>query len=214
IYGAGTNKIIVSGVNYLNGGVYKILPDRIETGTFLVAAAISRGHITCYSTYPNLLNEVLIKLNEAGADIKTGKNWISLNMHGQRPNGVIIKTSPYPGFPTDMQAQFSLLNLVANGVSKITETIFENRFKHIIELTKMGAKAKIIGNTVFCYGVEKLFGTDVVATDLRSSISLILAGCIAQGVTTVHNIHYVHRGYDSIEKKLKLIGANIKSVDN
>ncbi|MCV2526158.1 MAG: UDP-N-acetylglucosamine 1-carboxyvinyltransferase [Candidatus Lightella neohaematopini] len=214
IYGAGTNKIIINGVNYLNGGVYKILPDRIETGTFLVAAAISRGHITCYSTYPTLLNEVLIKLYEAGADIKTGENWISLNMHGKRPNGVIIRTSPYPGFPTDMQAQFSLLNLVANGVSKVTETIFENRFRHIIELTKMGAKAKIIGNTVLCYGVKKLFGTDVIATDLRSSISLILAGCIAQGVTTVHNTHYVYRGYDSIEKKLKLIGANIRLTNS
>ncbi|WP_395479695.1 UDP-N-acetylglucosamine 1-carboxyvinyltransferase [Candidatus Curculioniphilus buchneri] len=212
IRGAGTHVIIVEGVKRLGGGVYRILPDRIETGTFLVAAAISRGHVVCRSTRPNMLDSVLTKLREAGADINTGEDWISLNMHGQRPKAVTVRTDLHPGFPTDMQAQFSLLNLVAEGTGVITETIFENRFMHVPELIRMGAHAEIKSNTVICHGVEMLSGAQVMATDLRASASLVLAGCIAEGMTIVERINHIDRGYDCIEEKLRQIGANIKRI--
>lgn len=214
IIGAGTNKIIIQGIKKLSGGTYQILPDRIETGTFLIAAAVSRGEIICRFTRPSTLKAVLIKLYEAGADIQIGNDWISLNMHGKRPKAVKIHTAPYPGFPTDMQAQFTLLNLVANGIGIITENIFENRFMHIPELIRMGAQAEIRSNTIICYGVESLSGAQVMATDLRASASLVLAGCIANGVTIIDRIYHIDRGYDNIEKKLKLIGANIKRINN
>ncbi|MGP1939426.1 MAG: UDP-N-acetylglucosamine 1-carboxyvinyltransferase [Arsenophonus sp. ET-DL9-MAG3] len=214
ITGASTDKIIIEGVKYLGGSIYQILPDRIETGTFLVAAAISKGKIICRNTKQTTLDAVLTKLRETGAEIEIGENWIYLDMHGKRPKAVTIRTEPHPGFPTDMQAQFSLLNLVAEGVSTITETIFENRFMHIPELIRMGAHAEIEGNTVFCYGVKQLIGAQVMATDLRASASLVLAGCIAKGKTIINRIYHIDRGYERIEEKLHSLGANIKRISN
>ncbi|MXP67824.1 UDP-N-acetylglucosamine 1-carboxyvinyltransferase [Pantoea sp. Aalb] len=212
ISGAGTNNIIIEGVKYLEGGIYSVLPDRIETGTFLVAAAVSRGNVLCCNTKPDTLDIVLEKLRDAGADIEIGKDWISLNMHEKRPKSVSIQTAPYPGFPTDMQAQFTLLNLVANGTGLITETIFENRFMHIPELIRMGAQVEIESNTVICHGVEMLSGAQVMATDLRASASLVLAGCIAEGTTLVDRIYHIDRGYERIEEKLKAIEGRIERI--
>lgn len=212
ISGAGSDKITIEGVERLGGGVYRVLPDRIETGTFLVAAAISRGKVLCRNTQPDTLDAVLAKLRDAGADIETGEDWISLDMHGKRPKAVNVRTAPHPGFPTDMQAQFTLLNLVAEGTGVITETIFENRFMHIPELIRMGAHAEIESNTAICHGVETLSGAQVMATDLRASASLVLAGCIAEGTTLVDRIYHIDRGYEHIEDKLKAMGANIERV--
>ncbi|HHR6129717.1 TPA: UDP-N-acetylglucosamine 1-carboxyvinyltransferase [Providencia alcalifaciens] len=212
ITGAGTDRIVIEGVARLGGGVYRVLPDRIETGTFLIAAAVSRGKVVCRNARPDTLDAVLAKLREAGADVQTGEDWISLDMHGKRPKAVTLRTAPHPGFPTDMQAQFSLLNLVAEGTGVITETIFENRFMHIPELIRMGAHADIESNTVVCHGVEKLTGAQVMATDLRASASLVIAGCIAGGTTTVDRIYHIDRGYENIEAKLNALGANIQRV--
>ena len=212
ITGAGSDKIVIEGVERLGGGVYRVLPDRIETGTFLVAAAVSRGSIVCRNTRPDTLDAVLAKLRDAGADIEVGDDWISLDMHGKRPKAVTVRTSPHPGFPTDMQAQFSLLNLVAEGTGVITETIFENRFMHVPELIRMGAQAEIESNTVICHGVDTLSGAQVMATDLRASASLVLAGCIAEGTTIVDRIYHIDRGYERIEDKLRGLGANIERV--
>ena len=214
ITGAGTDKIAIEGVERLGGGVYRVLPDRIETGTFLVAAAVSRGSIVCRNTRPDTLDAVLAKLRDAGADIEVGDDWISLDMHGKRPKAVTVRTSPHPGFPTDMQAQFSLLNLVAEGTGVITETIFENRFMHVPELIRMGAQAEIESNTVICHGVDTLSGAQVMATDLRASASLVLAGCIAEGTTIVDRIYHIDRGYERIEDKLRGLGANIERVSS
>jgi len=210
ITGAGTDKITIEGVKRLGGGVYRVVPDRIETGTFLVAAAISGGKVICRDTRPDTLDAVLAKLREAGADIEVGDDWISLDMHGKRAKAVTFRTAPHPGFPTDMQAQFSLLNLVAEGIGVITETIFENRFMHIPELIRMGAHAEIEGSTLICHGVEQLSGAQVMATDLRASASLVLAGCIAEGVTIVDRIYHIDRGYERIEDKLRQLGAKIE----
>jgi UDP-N-acetylglucosamine 1-carboxyvinyltransferase len=212
ISGAGGDRITIEGVERLGGGVYRVLPDRIETGTFLVAAAISGGKVVCHKTQPDTLDAVLAKLREAGAEIETGEDWISLDMHGKRPKAVNVRTAPHPGFPTDMQAQFTLLNLVAEGTGVITETIFENRFMHIPELIRMGAHAEIESNTAICYGVEKLSGAQVMATDLRASASLVLAGCIAEGTTMVDRIYHIDRGYEHIEDKLIAMGARIERV--
>lgn len=209
IKGAGTKKIFIEGVKKLKGGKYSIIPDRIEAGTFLVAAAISRGKIICYKIQPSILLSILKKLKEAGAEIKTGIDWISLNMHGKRPKSVTLTTSPYPGFPTDMQSQFTLLNMISKGTGIITENIFENRFMHVSELIKMGAKAKIKNNQIICWGIKQLIGTKVVATDLRTAASLVLAGCIAKGITLIDCIYHIDRGYEFFEKKLKSIGADI-----
>ncbi|OCG09964.1 UDP-N-acetylglucosamine 1-carboxyvinyltransferase [Gilliamella sp. wkB178] len=210
ISGAGTVRIEIEGVERLKGGVHKIVADRIETGTFLVAAAISKGKITCRKTDPDLLDAVLSKLKEAGASIEIGEDWISLDMQGKRLKAVNIHTAPHPGFPTDMQAQFSLLNIVAEGTGIIKETIFENRFMHVPELIRMGARAEIEGNTLITHGVDKLSGAQVMATDLRASASLVLAGCIADGSTIVERIYHIDRGYDNIEEKLRKLGANIE----
>lgn len=210
ISGAGTVRIEIEGVERLKGGVHKIVADRIETGTFLVAAAISKGKITCRKTDPDLLDAVLSKLKEAGASIEIGEDWISLDMQGKRLKAVNIHTAPHPGFPTDMQAQFSLLNMVAEGTGIIKETIFENRFMHVPELIRMGARAEIEGNTLITHGVDKLSGAQVMATDLRASASLVLAGCIADGSTIVERIYHIDRGYDNIEEKLRKLGANIE----
>jgi len=212
ISGAGSDKITIEGVERLGGGVYTVLPDRIETGTFLVAAAISGGKVMCHKTQTDTLDAVLAKLRDAGADIETGEDWISLDMHGKRPKAVNVRTAPHPGFPTDMQAQFTLLNMVAEGTGLITETIFENRFMHIPELIRMGGHAEIESNTAICHGVETLSGAQVMATDLRASASLVLAGCIAEGTTFVDRIYHIDRGYEHIEDKLKAMGANIERV--
>ena len=210
ISGAGSDAITIEGVERLTGCQHSIVPDRIETGTFLVAAAISGGRIVCKNTKADTLDAVIDKLREAGAQVDVMEETITLDMLGNRPKAVNIRTAPYPGFPTDMQAQFTLLNMVANGTSIITETIFENRFMHIPELIRMGGKAEIEGNTAICHGVDHLSGAEVMATDLRASISLVLAGCIATGETIVDRIYHIDRGYERIEEKLRGIGARIE----
>ncbi|ERH28259.1 UDP-N-acetylglucosamine 1-carboxyvinyltransferase [Aggregatibacter sp. oral taxon 458 str. W10330] len=210
ISGAGSDAITIEGVERLTGCQHSIVPDRIETGTFLVAAAISGGRIVCKNTKADTLDAVIDKLREAGAQVDVTEETITLDMLGNRPKAVNIRTAPYPGFPTDMQAQFTLLNMVANGTSIITETIFENRFMHIPELIRMGGKAEIEGNTAICHGVDHLSGAEVMATDLRASISLVLAGCIATGETIVDRIYHIDRGYERIEEKLRSIGARIE----
>lgn len=212
ISGAGTDSIIIEGVERLAGGIHRVVPDRIETGTFLIAAAVSRGQVICRNARPDTLEAVIAKLRDAGADIEVGDDWIALDMHGKRPKVVNVRTAPHPGFPTDMQAQFSLLNLVAEGTGVITETIFENRFMHIPELIRMGARAEIEGNTAICHGVEQLSGAQVMATDLRASASLVIAGCIAEGATVVDRIYHIDRGYERIEDKLNKLGANIQRI--
>ncbi|MBN6710037.1 UDP-N-acetylglucosamine 1-carboxyvinyltransferase [Haemophilus haemoglobinophilus] len=210
ITGAGSDSITIEGVERLGGCEHSIVPDRIETGTFLVAGAISGGRIVCKNTKASTLDAVIDKLRDAGAQVEVTEDTITLDMQGNRPKAVNIRTEPYPGFPTDMQAQFTLLNMVAEGSSKITETIFENRFMHIPELIRMGGKAEIEGNTAFCHGVEHLSGAEVMATDLRASISLVLAGCIATGETIVDRIYHIDRGYEHIEEKLRGLGAKIE----
>lgn len=212
ITGAGSDRITIEGVKRLGGGVYQVLPDRIETGTFLIAAAVTGGKIICRNTRPDTLDAVLAKLTEAGAHIETGEDWISLDMQGRRPKAVNIRTAPHPGFPTDMQAQFSLLNMVAEGTGVITETIFENRFMHIPELIRMGGHAEIESNTVICHGVQHFSGAQVMATDLRASASLVLAGFVADGVTVVDRIYHIDRGYENIEGKLKALGGHIERI--
>lgn len=210
ISGAGTDTISVEGVERLAGCEHAVVADRIETGTFLIAAAVSGGKIVCKNAKPDTLDAVIEKLREAGMDVTVTENSITLDSHGKRPKAVNIRTMPHPGFPTDMQAQFTLLNVVAEGTSKITETIFENRFMHIPELIRMGAKGEIEGNTALIHGVEKLSGAQVMATDLRASISLVLAGCIASGETVVDRIYHIDRGYEHIEEKLRGLGAKIE----
>jgi UDP-N-acetylglucosamine 1-carboxyvinyltransferase len=210
IRGAGTDTIVINGVERLTGGEYTVLADRIETGTYLVAAAMTRGHIKLKNTRPDILSVTLEKLEEAGADIGMGHDWISLNMHGNLPKAVDIITAPYPGFPTDMQAQFIAMNSIAEGVSRVTETIFENRFMHVQELIRMGADLDLQGNTVICKGVKKLTGAPVMATDLRASASLVLAGLVAEGETLVDRIYHIDRGYSRIEEKFAQLGAYIR----
>ncbi|CAL4324209.1 UDP-N-acetylglucosamine 1-carboxyvinyltransferase [Buchnera aphidicola (Protaphis terricola)] len=210
IIGAGSNKIYIKGVLKLNGGEHQIIPDRIETGTFLIAAAISKGFITCQNTEPKHLKNVLKKLSQTGAIIKTGKNWIKLDMRNKIPKSINISTSPYPGFPTDMQPQFTLLNSIAQGKSIVIENIFENRFGYVKELIKMGAQIEIKKNYITCQGVSNLFSKNIFSTDLRGSATLVLAGCIAKGNTIVNNIYHLKRGYASFEKKLNKLGANIQ----
>lgn len=212
ISGAGTSVITIEGVERLHSGHHDVLPDRIETGTYLVAAAMTRGRIRCRNTDPNILDAVLVKLKEAGAEVTTGDDWIELDMHGKRPKAVNIKTAPYPGFPTDMQAQFCAMNAVAEGTGTITETIFENRFMHVLEMQRMGADIAIEGNTAICRGVEQLSGAQVMATDLRASASLVLAGLCADGETLVDRIYHIDRGYETIEEKLQNLGASIKRI--
>jgi UDP-N-acetylglucosamine 1-carboxyvinyltransferase len=216
ITGVGTDILTVEGVERLGveGLHYDILPDRIETGTYLVAGAISRGHVKLKNTDPNTLDAVLVKLKEAGADITCGENWIELNMHGQRPKAVTVRTAPYPAFPTDMQAQFTALNSVAEGVGLITETVFENRFMHVQELQRMGAQIKLESNTAICTGSAQLKAAPVMATDLRASASLVLAGLVAEGETLVDRIYHIDRGYDHIEEKLTQLGATIRRIPN
>ncbi len=209
VSGAGSDKITIEGVDTLNGCHYDILPDRIETGTFLVAAAVSKGSIRCEKAAPKTLDAVLSKLEQAGAHIEVGDDWISLDMKGQAPKAVSLKTMPHPGFPTDMQAQFVTLNAVAQGAGVITETIFENRFMHVPELHRMGAKIELEGNNALTQGSSELKGAQVMATDLRASASLVIAGLVAEGETIVDRIYHLDRGYEAIEAKLGGLGANI-----
>ena len=212
ISGAGTSTITIEGVEELQGCEYSIVPDRIETGTFLVGAAVTRGKIRVLNTVPGILTSVLDKLSECGADITTGNDWIELDMHGRRPQSVSITTAPYPDFPTDMQAQFCVLNALAAGTAKVTETVFENRFMHINELQRMGADMTIDGNSVTIRGVDRLRGAPVMATDLRASASLILAALMADGETTVRRVYHIDRGYERIEEKFYQLGAEIRRV--
>jgi len=212
VSGAGTDMITIEGVERLGGTRYSVLPDRIETGTYLVGAAVTSGKVRVRDTRPDFLDAVLAKLQEAGAKITTGEDWIELDMEGRRPKAVNIKTAPYPAFPTDMQAQFTVLNSVAEGTGTITETVFENRFMHVPELQRMGADLRLEGNTVVCVGVDKLAGAPVMATDLRASASLVLAGLVAEGDTLVDRIYHIDRGYDCIEEKLQSLGAKIRRV--
>lgn len=209
ISGAGTDIIEIEGVESLSGGSYDVVPDRIETGTYLVAGAITRGKVRVKHTKHENLLSVLQKLEEAGADIQTTKDTITLDMHGRKPKAVNIRTAPFPGFPTDMQAQFTALNSVAEGTGTITETVFENRFMHIQELCRMGANISVSGNTAICQGVEQLHAAPVMATDLRASACLVLAGLVAQGKTIVDRIYHIDRGYECIEEKLIQLGAKI-----
>ena len=212
IQGAGTDTIVVRGVERLNGCDYAVMPDRIETGTYLVAGAISRGRVKVRDTDPHLLDAVLQKLREAGASLAVGDDWIELDMEGRRPRAVDVHTAPYPAFPTDMQAQFTALNAVAEGVGTITENVFENRFMHVLEMQRMGADIKLEGNTAIVKGVERLTGAPVMATDLRASASLVLAGLVAEGETVVDRIYHIDRGYQNIEEKLGALGARIRRL--
>jgi UDP-N-acetylglucosamine 1-carboxyvinyltransferase len=212
VMGAGTHTITIEGVERLVGTNYRVLPDRIETGTYLVGAAISGGCITVKNTQPDLLDAVLNKLTEAGAMIECGDDWIKLDMQERRPQAVDIHTAPYPAFPTDMQAQFCALNAIADGSGIITETVFENRFMHVQELQRMGANIRLEGNTAISSGVKRLTGAPVMATDLRASASLVLAGLAAEGDTEVQRIYHIDRGYEQIEEKLQQLGARIRRV--
>jgi UDP-N-acetylglucosamine 1-carboxyvinyltransferase len=212
ISGEGTGTITINGVDKLEGCEYPVMPDRIETGTYLIAAAATRGRIKVKDTWPNILDAVLSKLEETGAEIEVGENWISLDMHGRRPKAVSLTTAPYPAFPTDMQAQFTALNAVAEGSSSITETVFENRFMHIHEMNRMGADLRVEGNTVIINGVPRLKGAPVMATDLRASASLIIAGLVSDNETVVDRIYHIDRGYECIEEKLQLLGAKIRRL--
>ncbi|MCF7716645.1 UDP-N-acetylglucosamine 1-carboxyvinyltransferase [Aeromonas jandaei] len=212
IQGAGTDTLIIDGVERLHGGSYSVQPDRIETGTFLVGAAVTGGKITCRNTDPTLLEAVLVKLEEAGALIEKGEDWISLDMTGRTLKPVTIKTAPYPAFPTDMQAQFTVLNAVAQGTGMITETIFENRFMHVPELVRMGADIELQGNVAICRDTAQLKGAQVMATDLRASASLVLAGFVAEGSTIVDRIYHIDRGYENIEQKLQGLGGRIERI--
>lgn len=212
VSGAGTSVIRIEGVEELGGADYKVMPDRIESGTYLVAAAITGGKIRLNGVAPDSFEAVTSKLQEAGAAIESGSDWIELDMQGRRPRAVDIRTSPYPGFPTDMQAQFCALNAISEGVGTVTETIFENRFQHVLELQRMGADIQIKGNTAVCRGVRKLTAAPVMATDLRASAGLVLAGLAATGETLVDRIYHIDRGYERIEEKLHQLGAIIKRV--
>lgn len=214
ISGAGTSIIVIDGVKELTEGSYHVLPDRIETGTYLIAAAITRGKVKLKNTRPDILESVLLKLEEAGAHIDTGSDWISLDMKGNKPRAINVSTAPYPAFPTDMQAQIMALNTIAEGTGMITENVFENRFMHVQELQRMGAQISLRGNTAICTGVDQLQGAPTMATDLRASASLVLAGLAAAGETSVDRIYHIDRGYECIEEKLTQLGARIHRVPN
>ena len=212
IEGAGTSTMVIHGVERLHGAEYEVLPDRIETGTFLVGAAMTGGKVRARNARASTLEAVLSKLEDAGAHISTGPDWIELDMQGRRPKAVNITTAPYPAFPTDMQAQFTALNCIAEGVGVITETVFENRFMHAHELQRLGADIRLEGNTAIIQGVAKMSGAPIMATDLRASACLVLAGLVAQGDTTVDRVYHIDRGYENIEEKLGVLGAKIRRL--
>ena len=212
ISGLGTSTLEIEGVKELNGVSYSVCPDRIEAGTYLLAGAITRGKVTVTNIKPDSMRSTIGKLIETGADITSSSNSITLDMNGERPRAVDIKTGAFPNFPTDMQAQFTALNAIAEGNSIIAETIFENRFMHIPELIRMGADLNLDGHTVFCKGVKSLHGANLMATDLRASASLVLAGLSAKGKTIIDRVYHLDRGYETIEEKLKILGADIERV--
>jgi len=212
IRGAGSDEVVIEGVERLHGTEHRIIPDRIETGTYLVAATISGGDVTLRNARPDLLEAVLDKLREAGARIETGEDWVRLSMDGRRPRAVNIRTAPYPAFPTDMQAQFMVLNAIAEGTGTVTETVFENRFMHVHELQRMGADIEMEGNTAIVRGVDHLRGAPVMATDLRASACLALAGLVAHDDTVIDRIYHIDRGYECIEEKLSQLGARIRRM--
>ncbi len=212
IDGVGTSRLVIEGVDRLDGCSYDVLPDRIETGTFLVAAAMTGGRVLARRARADLLDAVLVKLEEAGASISTSADSIELDMGGRRPKAVDVSTAPYPAFPTDMQAQFMALNTVAEGVGRVVETVFENRFMHVQELRRLGADIQVDGHTAIVRGVPQLTGAPIMATDLRASASLVLAGLVAQGETTVDRIYHIDRGYENIEEKLRGLGARIRRL--
>jgi UDP-N-acetylglucosamine 1-carboxyvinyltransferase len=212
ISGAGTDTLVIDGVERLHGCAYDVLPDRIEAGTYLVAGAITGGRVRARNARPEHLDAVLSKLRDAGATVTVGEGWIEVDMGGRRPVAVDIRTAPHPGFPTDMQAQFAALNAVAEGVGTVVETIFENRYMHMLELRRLGADIRIEGHTAVIHGAERLSGAPVMATDLRASASLVLAGLVARGTTEVQRIYHIDRGYECIEEKLGQLGANIRRL--
>ncbi len=212
VAGAGTDTIVIDGRDRLGACEYQVLPDRIETGTYLVAGAITAGRVHIRDARPDHLDAVLAKLREAGAEVTVGADWVEANMHGRRPAAVDIRTAPYPGFPTDMQAQFAAQDAVADGVGTIVETIFENRYMHMLELRRLGADVRIEGHTAVIHGVPRLSGAPVMATDLRASASLVLAGLVAEGTTDVQRIYHIDRGYECIEEKLGRLGADIRRL--
>jgi UDP-N-acetylglucosamine 1-carboxyvinyltransferase len=212
VQGAGTDTITIDGVERLHSANYRVMPDRIETGTYLVAAAITGGRVKVKDTDPTILEAVLEKLREAGADVTTGADWIALDMHGRKAKAVNLRTAPYPAFPTDMQAQFISLNAVAEGTGAVIETIFENRFMHVYEMHRMGAQIQVEGNTAIVTGVDTLKGAPVMATDLRASASLVLSALVAEGDTLIDRIYHIDRGYECIEEKLQMLGAKIRRV--
>ncbi|HWW21957.1 MAG TPA: UDP-N-acetylglucosamine 1-carboxyvinyltransferase [Steroidobacteraceae bacterium] len=214
IAGAGTDRIVVQGVRKLCGVNYDVLPDRIEAGTYLVAGTITRGHVRIKNVNPAHLDAVIVKLREAGASVAAGDSWVEVDMRGRRAKAVDVRTAPYPAFPTDMQAQFAALDTVAAGVGTVVETIFENRFMHMLEMRRMGAEIRLEGNTAIIHGVERLTAAPVMATDLRASASLVLAGLVAEGQTEIERIYHIDRGYETIEEKLAQLGARIKRVPN
>ncbi len=214
IRGAGSNTIEIHGGHELGGYDYSVLPDRIEAGTFLVAAAMTGGHITIRRADPSTLDAVLQKLEQTGAEICTGEDWIELDMKGRRPKAVDITTAPYPGFPTDMQAQFTALNVIAEGTGIVRETVFENRFMHALELQRLGADIRLEGNTAIIRGCKQLHGAPIMATDLRASASLVLAGLVADGTTVIDRVYHIDRGYENIEEKLGQLGARIRRLAN
>ena len=212
IHGAGTDRIVIQGVQSLRGCSYRVLPDRIETGTFLVAGAITGGRVRATQTCPAHLDAVLLKLQAAGATVTQGADWVEVDMRGRRPVAVDVRTAPYPAFPTDMQAQFAALDCVADGVGTIIETVFENRFMHMLEMRRMGAEIRLEGNTAIIKGVPRLTAAPVMATDLRASASLVLAGLVAEGRTEIERIYHIDRGYETIEEKLSQLGAQIRRI--
>lgn len=212
VKGAGSDKIVVQGVERLHGAHYDVMPDRIEAGTYLAAGAITSGHVRVKNVIPEHLEAVTSKFLESGATVSTGVDWIDLDMRNRRPKSVDVRTAPYPAFPTDMQAQFAALNTIADGVGTIIETIFENRFMHMLEMRRLGAEIRLEGNTAIIRGVPKLTAAPVMATDLRASASLVLAGLIAEGRTDVERIYHIDRGYEAIEEKLSALGAQIRRV--
>ncbi len=212
VAGAGTDTIVIEGRDRLGACGHKVLPDRIETGTFLVAGAITGGRVRVGDARPEHLDAVLAKLREAGATVATGVDWLEVDMRGRRPSAVDIRTAPYPGFPTDMQAQFAAIDAVAEGVGTIVETIFENRYMHMLELRRLGADVRIEGHTAVIHGVPRLSGAPVMATDLRASASLVLAGLVAEGTTDVQRIYHIDRGYERIEEKMQRLGADIRRL--
>lgn len=213
IEGVGTDTIVVQGVESLHGTEFSVMPDRVETGTFLVAAAVTHGEIICRHTNPLVMESVIEKLLLANAEVNVDKDSIHLSMKGRQLKAIHLKTAPHPGFPTDMQAQFTVLNSVGEGTGIITETIFENRFMHVPELQRMGAHIQLEGNTAICHSIDTLSGAEVIATDLRASASLVIAGLVAKGETRLNRIYHIDRGYERIEDKLTALGVDIKRVD-